>query len=410
MTIKTARQEWASGWPLPVVAMLGNAGSTCFAFSGGVFMTALTQEFGWSRAQFSSAFTVQMLLGLIVVPFIGPLIDRVGPRKVALIGILPFVFGFSLLGLVNGPYWQWLALCGVQVFFAALIGPTVWVKAVISRFSASRGVALAVVMAGVGLGAAVWPILAAYFLQHLGWRGAFPALALSWGVIMLPLTYLYFFGASDAVSRSAPDLSASGLLRLMRTRAFVLLTVAGSIFKAATFGLTLHLVPVLQGKGLDLTDAAAIAAMFGIFGIAGRLGAGVLLDIMPTRPLNIAMFLLPILVSILLWNAQGSYLAAAIAVAVLGISTGAESDIIGFMVARHFDHRVFASVYSYMMASVSVCASLGPLIAGFCFDRQGTYDSYLLVMGLLAGISALLMAFVPSAHSLDAEPSPTVQA
>lgn len=101
----TARAEWAAMWPLPLVSMFGYVGGASFAYSSGVFMQELTKEFGWSRAEFATAFTIHSLVALVMAPVIGRLIDRIGPRRMALIGIVPFMFGLSLFGLANGSIW-----------------------------------------------------------------------------------------------------------------------------------------------------------------------------------------------------------------------------------------------------------------------------------------------------------------
>src|SRR5262245_34404786 len=119
MAERTARQEWAAMWPLPLVSMLGYVGGASFAYSAGVFMVQLTQEFGWSRATFSSAFTIHSLLMLVTAPLVGRLVDRIGARKVALMGIVPFVIGLSLFGLANGSIWQWWLLAVIQALLAA---------------------------------------------------------------------------------------------------------------------------------------------------------------------------------------------------------------------------------------------------------------------------------------------------
>ncbi len=139
-------------WPLPLVCMLGISGSAMFAFSGGVFMESVTGEFGWSRAQYSSAFMVMMVSGLFLGPTTGWLIDRIGPRKVALVGIVPFGVSIALFGLVDGPLWQWYAICLLVAAFQAAISQIVWVKAIVARFDHSRGLALAVTLAGLGFG------------------------------------------------------------------------------------------------------------------------------------------------------------------------------------------------------------------------------------------------------------------
>lgn len=91
MTMQANAQgsEWARGWPIAVVGQLGIAGCTIFAFATGVLMEPMIAELGWSRTAFSSAFFLQMLAGLVILPATGWLADRYGPRRIAILGLLP---------------------------------------------------------------------------------------------------------------------------------------------------------------------------------------------------------------------------------------------------------------------------------------------------------------------------------
>jgi len=396
--VSSARAEWAAMWPLPLVSMLGYVGGAAFAYSSGVFMQELTREFGWSRAEFSAAFTIHSLVALVMAPFIGRLIDRIGPRKMALIGIVPFVCGLSLFGLADGSIWQWYGIAFLQALLASMIGGAVWVKAVVTRFTASRGLALATVLAGSGVATTIWPLVAAFTISHFGWRMSYPAMAVSWGVVMLPLAWLFFADAAPAEDHGGEHrrtIPFDELLRIYFSRSFVSLALAGAIFSALTLGLLLHLVPIFQGAGLGLASAAGIAGLTGIFAIVGRLSTGLLLDLLPTRPLAIAIFLLPLAIGALLWNFDGSVSVAIGAVAILGFVSGADGDIIAYLISRSFDSRVFATVYSLMVAILAISSSLGPVISGAIFDRWGSYQYYFLAMAPMALVAAALVGSVP---------------
>ncbi len=384
-------------WPLPLVSMLGYIGGASFAYSAGVFMVQLTHQFGWTRAEFSSAFTIHSLLSLVTAPLVGRLADRIGARRVALMGIVPFVIGLSLFGLATGPIWQWWLLSFIQALFASLIGGAIWMKAVVSRFSASRGLALATVLAGSGVATAIWPLLAAYYIEHIGWRLAYPAMALSWGVLMLPLAWMFFHDGDKTGDAPPQPTKTIPFREVMASKTFLCLAIAGAMFSPLTLGILMHLVPILQGNGIGLTAAAGIAALTGIFAIAGRLCTGLLLDLFPTRPLAIAIFLLPALLGVLLLNIHGSPMVAIVAVAVLGFVSGADGDIIAYVISRAFDREVFASVYAIMVSILSVSSSVGPLVAGAIYDHWGSYNPYFVGIIPMALVAAILVGSVAPA-------------
>ena len=81
MQAATARGEWSQAWPVAIVGQLGIAGCTIFAFATGVLLEPMTAELGWSRTALSSAFFLQMVAGLIILPATGWLADRYGSRR-----------------------------------------------------------------------------------------------------------------------------------------------------------------------------------------------------------------------------------------------------------------------------------------------------------------------------------------
>ena len=122
--MRTASGEWAAMWPVVLAATIGIAGTTIFTFSSGVVMPEITAQFGWTRAQFSLAFVLQMLFGLVAGPLVGRLVDRFGPRRVALVGLVPAPLGLVLLSQAGGSLWQWWGLCVLQSA-QSMLTPTV---------------------------------------------------------------------------------------------------------------------------------------------------------------------------------------------------------------------------------------------------------------------------------------------
>ena len=402
MQAPTAKQEWAAMWPLPLAAMLGMSGTGMFVYSSGVFMGDMTAEFGWSRAQFSFTLTLLMLAGLIFLPMLGWCVDRWGPRRMALFGIVTFAAGFAMLGLANGSILQWYALALLYAPFQAFIGQPIWIAGVVSRFDASRGLAMAVALAGLGIASMVWPLLTAFYIEALGWRLTYVALALSWVIPVLPLTLLFFYGAGDRSGPAKPRPERQAYGPALRSRTFIGLMLAGGLFICGGFGITVHIVPILRGDGFSLGSAAAIAGLVGAFSFTGRLLTGYLLDRFPTRPIAVTVFLMPILTSVLLLLFPGSLAGAVGAVIMLGLSGGAEMDIVTFIAARRFGPGVFASIFALFSAIIAACAGLGAVLAGAIFDMQQSYDAYLLLVIPMMLASAGLIAWLPMEPEQDA--------
>lgn len=392
----SSRQEWAASWPLVLTSTLGLSGCAMFAFSSGVFMEPMTSELGWSRAQFSSAFILQMLLGFLILPAVGWLSDRIGPRRIVVFGLVPFAIGFALLGTVDVPLTQWWLLCGLMALGQGFIAQTLWVAAVISRFEASRGMAMAVTLSGLGLGSFMWPPLTAFFIDWMGWRLAFAGLAITYCVIELPLAIAFFRDNDQVRINSATREVISSYGSVLKSGTFLGLMAAGGLFSCAYYGTSVHLVPILRGGGIPFSTAPVLAGLVGLFSITGRLLAGYLLDRLPTRTIGIVAFLLPVGTALLLLSTSQTYAVALGAVALLGLAAGAEMDIVTYIAAKRYGQQVFGAIYSIFVSVLAAFASLGPLLGGVLFDANDSYEPFLLAVIGMVATGAMLIAIIPS--------------
>ncbi len=166
MTNTNARQEWREYWFLPILGALGYATSVLYIYSMGPFIEPIQQEFGWSRAQISSGITITAAgTALFSVP-IGALVDRLGPRRIAMFGVIAVCCSIALLGTATGTDRNWIVIWCVLAFATIFVQTTVWASAVNSRFRASRGVALAVTLSGAAFAAAFFPVVASWLIEQ----------------------------------------------------------------------------------------------------------------------------------------------------------------------------------------------------------------------------------------------------
>lgn len=265
---------------------------------------------------------------------------------------------------------------------------------------------MAISLAGIGLATAIWPILAARYIEMFGWRLAFPAIAASWAVVLIPLTIFLFKPAALSQADSAATMEKPlPIGPILRSPVFIGLVAAGGLFAAVQLAIITQFVPILRSQGIGLTEAAGIAGIIGIASVIGRVGTGFLLDRLPTQALAIFAFSLIIPVVALLMTANGSVPMLMAAAAIMGLAGGAEIDVLTYSVSRRFDQRLFASAYSVLHAGLSICASLGPLGAGKLYDLTGNYDLFLRIAIPLDVLAVLMITF-----SLSERTQPAVQA
>jgi MFS family permease len=400
-TARDAREEWRSFWFLPFAAALGYSTSVLHVYSIGPFIEPLQREFSWSRAQVSVGITVASFLSALFCVPIGMLVDRVGPRRVGLVGVLIMAAAFALLGTATGAVANWIALWAVIAFGTLCVQATVWTSAVASRFEASRGLALAITLSGGSLSATVFPLLATWLIGAHGWRTAFVALGAIWAGLVFPVLLLCFRGSRDTVPQRSVTATAapSGvtLAEGLRSPTLYKLLLASALFSFTAIGAVVHFVPILTDRGAAPLAAAGIASLVGIFSIVGRLGTGVLLDRFPGHLIGAAAFLLPIIASVLLLLDGTNPISQGIAAAVLGLTVGSEVDVIAYLAARHFGLRNFGALYGAMVMALSLGTAFGPLAAGAVFDRHASYAPFLmLTILLMAASAAALLSLGPS--------------
>jgi MFS family permease len=395
---KNAATEWRSFWFLPFTAALGYSTSVIHVYSLGPYIGPLGQEFGWSRAQISVGISVASFISAIFCIPVGILVDRVGPRRIALIGILAMCSAYALLSTTTGGTVNWIVLWCLIALGTLWVQATVWTSAVASRFEVSRGLAFAITLSGGSLSATVFPMLATWLIGLYGWRTAFAAQAGIWAALVLPILFLFFRGAYDGVHREravaarvATPLTGLTLSEGLRSPTLYKLLMAAGLFSFTAIGALVHFVPILTGNGATPLAAAGVASLIGIFSIVGRLGTGTLLDRFPGHLVGACAFLLPIITSGLLLLDGSNPISQSIAAAFLGLTVGSEVDVIAYLAARHFGLKSFGALYGAMVMALSLGTAFGPLAAGAVFDHFGSYAQFLMLSTLLMAASAIAL-------------------
>jgi sugar phosphate permease len=271
----------------------------------GALIVPLGKEFGWDAAQVSSALAIRILLFGLMAPFSAVLIERYGMRNIVLAAIALLIA--SLAGAyVMRSLWQlvfcWGIVAGIGSGMTALVLGTI----VANRwFVRHRGLVIGLLTASVATGQLAFLPLAAWLIDHIGWRAAllpsFAALATVGVVILLFMrdrpsdVGQVALGETRAApsAAAAPQAIASGnafarafasLQEGLRTPTFIILATTFLICGMSTNGLIqTHLIPFCGDFGMPPVEAASLLAMMGVFDLIGTIGSGWLSDRVDSR-------------------------------------------------------------------------------------------------------------------------------
>jgi predicted MFS family arabinose efflux permease len=373
--------------------------SICIAIGGihyhvlGAMVKPLGDAYGWSRGDIAFALTISSAIHPFTNLVIGMLVDRYPARKVALPGIFGFSVGTALLGLAGGEIWTWYALYGLFALIGAGVSSIIYTKLVVQHFSKRRGLALATSLAGSGILVSTVPSIVLAFEQMAGLRGVFPMLALSALLLMfipawlvLPRTVIPPIQPAAAVKDGGAgwrDIVGSTLLWRM---AIAFLFIASCV---GTF--IVHFQPMLADAGLTRDQAATVALFIGPAMIAGRLGTGLLFDLLPTRLVATVAFLLPALACFWLYALPLDYNRAKILAILIGIGIGSEVDVVAYLSSRYFSTRHYGLVFGVLISIYGFAVGTSSWIVGKAYDASGHYESVLVTLLIGVGLAVVLV-------------------
>lgn len=376
---RSAAGEWREGLPLVMAAAAGMSLAAVSSASLGVMMEPIEQDLGWTRTQISLGTSLVALVAVTLGAAAGLAIDRFGARRIGLLAAALMCGGIALMSVVGDRLWQWWGLWAL-VGIAGAAMPTVWIAPVSRRFTAGRGLAVAITLSGTGVSSSLVPIIANTLVEDYGWRGAYLGLAGIWAAVVFPLVLLFFRsteaprGATKAEQKAQADAQPGLTARQgFASPAFYKLAAAAFLSMSAGVALILNLVPVLRSTGLTPAVAASIAGLIGVATIIGRVVGGFLMDRMSARAIAALSAGGAAVLPLALLLFPGSPVAAGVAVFMYGLLGGAKVPALVYLASRHFGARAFGVLYGAVNTMVALGVGLGPVVANYVYDVTRSY-------------------------------------
>ena len=357
----------------------------------GVFVDPLHAAFGWSVGQIQLGLTISYLTTMAVLPTVGWLADRYGVRAVGVTSLTLLGVAFMCLGLQRGPLWAfYLNWFCISLFGTGTLAIT-WTRAITDAFRAGRGLALGLSLLGTGVIGIFGPPAARALIDAVGWRWAYACLGAAPILIAVPTTLLFLRHGAHIARPTAKGSPA----RLSDVRMWLIggafIFIAGGVS-----GLIPNLIKVFTTEGIPRADAVLATSVVGVFVVIGRVACGALVDRFWAPAVAAIFVLAPALACVLLAGGLVRPATAVLACALIGLTAGAEFDLLPFLVGRYLP----LERYTASLAVLSACfylgaAAGGPAIASF-YDRLGSYRAGLwTAAALFTGAAVALLCLGP---------------
>jgi MFS family permease len=368
-------------------------------FSLGIFLKPIEEAMGWSRTGISVIALLNWIFMGVGSFLWGALSDRYGGRVVALAG-------GALLGLGLVLSSQVVALWQLQMTFGVMVGLAVGafyapLTATATRwFTANRGLAVALVSAGIGLGVLIVSPLARWITSVADWRIAMLVLGdLAW-LTIIPAALLireHPAGTREAgLARTAVpaerDFSAAEVARAPQ---FWIIALTHFACCAAHSGPIFHMVTHAIDQGVTAMTAATVLSMSGLASVVGRIGTGMLADRFGAKHTLVAGLALQAVIVYLYLFAQSTATFYGLAL-VFGVAYGGVMPLYALLTREYFGEKVMGTAYGGVFLVSTLGMGLGSFAGGWLYDNLGSY-AWLFISSAGIGVMAWLLAMTSRA-------------
>ena len=391
------QQELRTGWRDLLAAGIGlGFGIGSYTPVSSLFFRALEGRFGWSKSAAVASLVALPLTGL-VLPLVGALTDRLGVRRVAACaaaGMAACLFGLSFLAGRLAVFY--LLILGLNVLGSGT-GPIAYTRPVVRSFPTSRGVALSVALLGIAVSGVLLPFLFGPLLAAGHWQTAYrlyAAIALTGGIAAALLIRSRSHTIAHVAEHSGVQLRAA-----LASRSFWLLAFAILFISAASLGMLTQFQSLMVERGLSPVVSARLISVLALSVSLSRLVVGRALDVRsPSAVAATTLALSALGAALLLFPATPVLLTSALAAMLVGLSVGAELDLLSFFCARCFGLRRYGSIYGALGLFFYVGIAAGGIAYGKIHDASGSYHLGILMSTVLLFASATLFFAMGAPH------------
>ena len=383
-----------------------------YIFTFGMFLDIFSDKYGWSMATLSAAYSVGAVSRALLGPMTGYLVDRFGPRRIMVVGVIVTGISFLLIQFITS-IWMFYLIFGFLLSVSS--GPVMagGSAAVANWFQRRRAFAISLLTtAWVGGGAIIAPS-AAWMINNYGWQFTASIVGVLYLTTGVPLSLVMrhrpepygYLPDGDAPSPQpgpalapvgggpeAPNQTSPGtdftLRQAIKTRAFWMLALSGVGFSMSNSAVTAHQIPMLTHRGFNTQTAANALGLMALFSALGRPIMGYLGDRYNKR-LLLAAFMAIMTAGIFVLGSAQTMGSVYVYTFLYGVGF-AVFPLTLAIVADYFGRRFFATIQQTILALGTAGFAIGPFFVGSYFDATQGYQGAFTIVAAASLAASLL--------------------
>lgn len=368
-------------------------------FGAGVSLHAITQSRGLSVGSVSTAIMASGIIFALASIFVGPAIDRYGPRPVMTLGALMMAAGLALIGQVQ-ELWHAYAAFTLSGLGNACLSVTAITAAISPWFERHQGRAMSSAMLGASIGGMSSTPILIFSIERIGFPNTMLYSAALLLAIVLPLALfvlkrnpaelgLYPDGEVPPQKTSQEAPRSWSRAQALRTAAFVSIVVAFSLGLGVQVGFLTHHV-TLAVPSLGASGAAFIVSMTAVAAFVGRVALARWADQVDLRVTSAAVLAVAAvsLAAIAAFPVTWILVGASI---VYGLTTGNVTTLSPIIVRREFGAAAFGAINGVAWMCIGIACAIGPALFGLLYDYFGGYSTALMIAAVLDLVAAAVI-------------------
>jgi len=369
-------------------------------YSFGIFFTPLLDEFEWTRAMTSGAFSLAMFSEGFGGIFMGRICDRFGPRLVVSVCGILLGMGYMLMSQVS-TLWHLYLIYGV-VIGLGLSGTYVPVISTVSKlFKRRRGLMTGIVSSGMGAGTLFITPVATWLILIEGWRFSYVTIGLAaLIIIIISARFLPIQNIRHSVPAIQPETinltgqsSIENVSTILKMFSLWLVCIVFICWGAIIFAILVHIAPFAIEAGFSKIQAANILTIYGGSAFFAKIFAGIVTDRLGSRPvfaMGIGMLTITLVILLTINELWVLYLFAVVHAFSYGSGSVTIPNIVSEMFGLQF-HGILMGIVNF---SACIGCAIGPVAAGWLFDITGNYYASFMSAAVLGVITFIMVLFI----------------